>query len=99
MVDSKVQRNIAAQPAYRERIKDTNNLFQMLLRDMQTGMHAILVVLTLRMDTPACPALRICVRQRITYILTVRMHSSISIWVIRAPPGTDTRRSFPACDG
>jgi hypothetical protein len=66
---------------------------------MQTGMHAILVVLALRMDTPACRALRICVRQRMTYILTARMLSSILIWVIRAPPGTDTRCSFPACDG
>ena len=66
---------------------------------MPTGMRAIRVVLMSRMDTPACPVLRICVRQRMTYILTARMRSSISIWVIRAPPGTDTRRSFPACDG
>jgi hypothetical protein len=33
------------------------------------------------------------------YFNRARMLSSILIWVIRAPPGTGTRRSFPACDG
>jgi hypothetical protein len=62
-------------------------------------MHAIHVVLTLQMGTPACLALRICVRQCMIYTLTARMRSSILILVIRAPPGTDTRPSFQACDG
>ena len=61
--------------------------------------HSTRADLTLRMDTQACLALRICVRLRMTFILTAKMLSSISIWAILAPPGTDTRRSFPACDG
>ena len=67
--------------------------------DMQTGMHAILVGLTLQMDTPACPALHICVRQRTTSTSTARTHSNMLIWGIHAPPKADTRHSFQACDG